>query len=78
VGEDARGRADEVGAAGVVGNEGDLAGHGRPAGEGRALQAEDEEDAAEEALDAATLAQLLLGPGGWKAGAVFGGLGVKG
>ncbi len=57
MGEDAGGRADEVGAAGIVGDEGDdedgsvgegdLAGHRRPAGEGRTLQAEEEEDADE-------------------------------
>ena len=88
MGEDAGGRADEVGAAGVVGNEGDdedggvgegdLAGHGRPAGERRTLQAEEEEDAAEEAFDAAALAQLVLGPGGREAGEVFGRFRVEG
>ena len=31
--------------------QGDLAGDGGPAGQGRALQAEEQEDAAEEALD---------------------------
>ena len=88
MGEDAGGGADEVGTAGVVGDEGhnddggvgqgDLAGHGRPAGEGRALHAKEQEDAAEEALDAAALAQLGFGPGGREAGEVFGSLGVEG
>jgi len=88
VGEDARRGADEVRTAGIVGDEGDnedggvgesdLAGHRRPAGEGRTLQAEEEEDAAEEAFNAAVLAYLLLGPGGREAGAVFGGLGGEG
>jgi len=88
VGEDAGGGADKVGTAGVVGNErddddggvgqGDLAGHGGPTREGRALQAEEQEDAAEEALNAAPLAQPVLGPGEREAGAVFGGLGIEG
>jgi len=61
--------ADEVGTAGIVSEkrddddggvgEGDLAGDGRPAGEGRALQTEEEENAAEEALDAAPLAEWI-------------------
>ncbi len=66
MGEDTGGRADKVGPASVVGDErddndggvgeGDLAGEGRPAGEGRALQAEEQEDTPEEALNAGALA----------------------
>ncbi len=70
MGEDVGGRADEVGTSGIVGDdgddengsvgEGDLAGHRRPAGEGRALQAEEEEDAAEEMFNAAAVLAAWL------------------
>jgi len=88
VGEDTGGGADEVRTTGIVGAEGDdddggvgqgdLAGDGRPAGEGRPLQAEEQEDAAEEARDGATLAEVILGPGGRQARAVLAALGVEG
>ncbi len=86
--EDAGGRADEVGTARVMGNErddndggvgqGNLAGDGRPTGEGGALQAEEQEDTPEEALDAGALAEFVLRPGGWETGAVFEVFGVEG
>ena len=88
MGEDAGGGADEVGTASVVGAErddddggvgqGDLTGDGRPAGERGALQAEEQENAAEEAFDTGALAQLLLRPGGRQAGAILEALGIEG
>src|SRR5262249_9777594 len=39
----------------------------RPAKDGRALEAEEDQHASEEALGAGALAQLLGGPGGWQA-----------
>jgi len=88
VSEDARGGTNKVGTASVVGDErdnddgsvgqGDLTGDGRPHGEGRALQAEEQEDTPEEALDAGALAEFVLGPGGREAGAVFEEFGIEG
>lgn len=80
MGEDPSGGADEVEAVGVVGDECDHdrrginQGHplhdGGPAAHG-ALQAEEAEDAPEEALDGAALAEFGLGPGGRQAVAVL-------
>ncbi len=88
MGQDPLGGGDEVRPTRVVGEqgnderggigEGDACGEGRPAGEGRALQAEEEEDTAKEALTAAALAEFVFGLGGGQAGAVLGALGIPG
>jgi hypothetical protein len=73
MGQDKAWRADEVGASRLPGGQsdhpdrgrgqGDPRLDGRPTEDRRALQAEEDEDAAEEALDTRAFAQLRRGPG---------------
>jgi len=88
VSKDTFGGADEVVAAlgmggksdnngGGVGQS-DLLRHGGPTDDAGTLEVEEEKDAAEEALNAAALAEILAGPGRWEAGAFPGTLGIPG
>ncbi len=56
----------------------DLRDDGRPATQRRTLQSKEEEDPSEEAFDAGAFSQLVSGPGGWEAGAVFLAFGIPG
>jgi hypothetical protein len=69
---------DEIGASSLLGcqsdddgsdvDESDLPNHGGPAREGRALEMKEQKNAAKEAFNATTFAQLLPGPDGRQSG----------